>query len=61
MKIISIREVEKGGADIVYELSAADEKILRAKAKKEGVKFTKAYCNKVILEAIENMVKKEEK
>ena len=61
MKIISIKEVEKGGADIVYELSPEDITILKAKAKKDGVKFTQGYCNKVILKAIEAMIEQEEK
>ena len=53
MKIIEIKDSKDGSADITYELSKTETLLLQCQAKEEGVRFTKAFCNKKILRAIE--------
>jgi hypothetical protein len=61
MKIISFKERKSGGADMVYELNQEEIILLKDMAKTEGKKFTKTFCNKKILIALEHLVSKEKK
>lgn len=57
MKILSFKVRKDGSADMDYSLNKEEENLLRDKAKKDGVRFSKKFCNKTILEALENLTK----
>jgi len=56
MKIISIKEIENGEADITYELSEKEITLFKQIAKERKVKFSKKFCNELILEALKKYV-----
>jgi hypothetical protein len=59
MKILSIKERKDGSADMVYELNKSDEKLFRQMAKQNKVRFSKKFCNQLILNALQNYIGKE--
>lgn len=59
MKIISITERKDGSADMTYQLHKEDVILFKKIAKNLKVKFTNKFCNKLILQAINNFIKEE--
>jgi len=58
MKIISIKERKDGSADMVYELNKKDVTLFQKLAKESKVRFSKKFCNQLILNALVKYVKR---
>jgi len=56
MKILSLKEQKDGSLLAKYQLSKKEEQHLRNVAKDLGVRFSKKFCNNIILKALETSI-----
>jgi hypothetical protein len=57
MLILSIKERKDGSADMMYELNQTDITIFKKIAKERGVHFSKKFCNQLILDGLDILIK----
>ena len=60
MKVIKITELKDGSANMEYELTQEENRLLKAEAKKRKKRYTTKFVNEVVLQALMDGFHKEE-
>jgi hypothetical protein len=59
MKVVSLKENKDGSAMMTYDLEPTEVILLRAEAKRRGKRYTHKFVNEVVLQALEEGMKRD--